>query len=324
MSNTKNMLSQEAQAYKLFITQGFPMSSTFDVDSVRQKNERLHALLNKQFIQAFNVSTKDELISIDSTEIPISIYTPADVSNKNIVIYFHGGGWIFGSRTTHQTIVQMAAQATKSVWISVEYRLAPEHKFPVWLDDSVSVVEHIIANKTDYGGDASSKIGVAGDSAGAITAASISVSLQDKIGFQILVYGSFDRVGNGEPTCSEREFDSDPFLARSGQVKWVLTNAFRDPEVEASDSRISIINNDKSLFKNLPPTLFIVAEVDPARDDSYVYHSILKEAGVDSELYLVKGVLHTFFSLPGLYRQACAEAVNVIKAFLSRISTHDQ
>ncbi|CAM4822287.1 unnamed protein product [Rotaria magnacalcarata] len=285
-------MNNEAKAYKLFVNQGFSGLSTFDVESVRIKNERLHAIINKPLNGKFNGSTKDELVQIDFT------------------------GWIYGSRRTHQTIVKMAATATKSTWISVEYRLGPEHKFPIWLDDSVNVVRHIVANKVNYGGTTLTKIGVAGDSGGATIAASVCLTLKDSVEFQILIYGSFDLSNSGVVTTSDAEFNDDPFLSRSAQVKWVCSNAFIDPEAGVSNPRVSILRNEKSVFRNLPPTLFIVAEIDPARDDSYAYHKKLQEVGVKSELHSIKGVVHTFFSLPGVFRQACSEAVDVMRIFM--------
>ncbi|CAM4833195.1 unnamed protein product [Rotaria magnacalcarata] len=292
-------MNNEAKAYKLFVNQGFSGLSTFDVESVRIKNERLHAIINKPLNGKFNGSTKDELVQIDFTELPISIYTPINASKENIVIYFHGGG-----------------KATKSTWISVEYRLGPEHKFPIWLDDSVNVVRHIVANKVNYGGTTLTKIGVAGDSGGATIAASVCLTLKDSVEFQILIYGSFDLSNSGVVTTSDAEFNDDPFLSRSAQVKWVCSNAFIDPEAGVSNPRVSILRNEKSVFRNLPPTLFIVAEIDPARDDSYAYHKKLQEVGVKSELHSIKGVVHTFFSLPGVFRQACSEAVDVMRIFM--------
>ncbi|CAF4078141.1 unnamed protein product [Rotaria magnacalcarata] len=144
------------------------------------------------------------------------------------------------------------------------------------------------------------KIGVAGDSGGATIAASVCLTLKDSVEFQILIYGSFDLSNSGVVTTSDAEFNDDPFLSRSAQVKWVCSNAFIDPEAGV----------------NLPPTLFIVAEIDPARDDSYAYHKKLQEVGVKSELHSIKGVVHTFFSLPGVFRQACSEAVDVMRIFM--------
>ncbi|CAF3355083.1 unnamed protein product, partial [Rotaria sp. Silwood2] len=118
---------------------------------MRDRAEALHKKINEKFIGTFKGIEEEKNIKINNnTEIPITIYTPIHVNKDKLVIFFHGGGWTVNSRKTHQTIVNMLADATKTIWISVEYRLAPEHKFPIWHDDACEVIQQILANKTSY------------------------------------------------------------------------------------------------------------------------------------------------------------------------------
>lgn len=202
---------------------------------------------------------------------------------------------------------------TKTIWISVEYRLAPEHKYPIWLEDACAAVEYILAHKTIYGTvnkakfsstsivhsgvETAAKVGVVGTSAGAQIAASICHTVKhidfqvplfwsklvQVVGYyfpQILFYGIFNMTGR---TPSSYEF-SDPmyFITPEALEQYVRglhqiairfywfhsikRNAFRD-EYDLVDPRVSVVFN--SSFENIPSCLFVVAELDPLRDDSY-------------------------------------------------------
>ncbi|CAF1204005.1 unnamed protein product [Adineta ricciae] len=256
---------------------------------------------------------EERLVKIsDDTEIPITIYTPVDAKKDKMVVYFHGGGWTIGSRKTHQTIVNIIADATKSIWISVEYRLGPEYKFPIWLDDACEVTQHILANKTSYGGEENTKVGVAGDSAGGLIAASVCHTIKN-LDFQILVYGAFDFSGS---TDSSKEFVKPEHVLVPAVIDWFSSNALRDAS-DKTNPRASVLLQES--FNGLPPCLFIVAELDPLRDDSYAYQKKLEQAGVKTQFVLVKGVIHSFFSLPGIYEQATQQAVQGIKEFMDSL-----
>ncbi|CAF3276575.1 unnamed protein product, partial [Rotaria sp. Silwood2] len=260
---------------------------------MRDRAEALHKKINEKFIGTFKGIEEEKNIKINNnTEISITIYTPIHVNKDKLVIFFHGGGWTVNSRKTHQTIVNMLADATKTIWISVEYRLAPEHKFPIWHDDACEVIQQILANKTSYGADENTKIGVAGDSAGALIAASICHTIKN-LDFQILVSGQFDFF---HKFPSRQEFNKHIFVIPIDVLDWFTSNALRN-EDDKNDSRVSILLNKS--FNSLPTCLFIVAELDPLRDDSYNYQELLEKAGVKTKLVLIKGVIHPFFSNPG-------------------------
>ncbi|CAF1254840.1 unnamed protein product, partial [Didymodactylos carnosus] len=210
--------------------------------------------------------------------------------------------------------------ATNSIWISVEYRLAPEHKYPIWLNDAYEVTKHIIENKQLYGAESTTKIGVAGDSAGGTIAASISHTLGTDIDFQVLVivvvfeiYPMLDMAGQ---KSSHKEFTQPVHIITPEILQWFISNAIRD-ENDIKDPRISVLLH--SSFTNVPSCLFIVAELDPLRDDSYDYQKQLEAAGIKTKLVLLKGVIHSFFSLPGVYPKACSEAVNAVRDFMIEI-----
>ncbi|CAF4575225.1 unnamed protein product [Rotaria sp. Silwood1] len=288
-------------------------SSSLSPELLRAWLEDLHSKGNEKLNGTFNGKLEEKQVKTNSADIPINIYTPINTNKDKLVVYFHGGGWTVGSRRTHQTIINLLADATKTVWISVEYRLSPEHKYPIWLDDTCAVTKHIIENKESYGVDKTAKIGVAGDSAGGTISAAVSQEMKN-IDFQILVYGWYDFTRSAP---SYKEFTDEQYLSTPALLDWSIKNAFNN-EVDANDPRISVLRNTSP--DRLPPTLFIVAELDPLRDDSYAYKEILDKAGVKNKLVLFKGVIHDFFALPGTYPKACAQAIDAVQEFMASIS----
>ncbi|CAF3586845.1 unnamed protein product [Rotaria sp. Silwood1] len=308
-------------------------SSSLSPELLRAWLEDLHSKGNEKLNGTFNGKLEEKQVKTNSADIPINIYTPINTNKDKLVVYFHGGGWTVGSRRTHQTIINLLADATKTVWISVEYRLSPEHKYPIWLDDTCAVTKHIIENKESYGWfvylsislfdltiliihlgvDKTAKIGVAGDSAGGTISAAVSQEMKN-IDFQILVYGWYDFTRSAP---SYKEFTDEQYLSTPALLDLSIKNAFNN-EVDANDPRISVLRNTSP--DRLPPTLFIVAELDPLRDDSYAYKEILDKAGVKNKLVLFKGVIHDFFALPGTYPKACAQAIDAVQEFMASIS----
>ncbi|CAF1675560.1 unnamed protein product, partial [Adineta ricciae] len=201
---------------------------------------------------------------------------------------------------------------TKSIWISVEYRLGPEYKFPIWLDDACEVTQHILANKTSYGGEENTKVGVAGDSAGGMTAASVCHTIKN-LDFQVLICGHFEMANS---SASRQEFNKPHFVITMDVLNWFHANAFDNKDDERS-SRLDFLHNQVS--STIPPCLFIVAELDPLLDDSYQYQEVLNKAGVKTKLVLIKGAIHPFFALPGIFTKSCQQVVDAVKDFMANL-----
>ncbi|CAF4001749.1 unnamed protein product [Rotaria sordida] len=195
---------------------------------------------------------------------------------------------------------------------STEYRLGPEYKYPIWLDDALDVTQHIIQNRTAYGVNETAKIGVAGDSAGGMISASLSHLLKG-IDFQILIYAALDILGE---TPSYKEFANPMYFLTPELMKWYSTHAFHNLD-DVKDPRASVLLN--RTFDGLPPCLFIVADLDILRDGNLEYQKLLEKAGVQTKLVLMKNVIHLFFTLPGIFPQTCAEATDAIRDFMASI-----
>ncbi|CAF1338357.1 unnamed protein product [Rotaria sordida] len=305
-------LSDESKTFLQFATSLQPSTNVLTPELFRIFIDDVHAKANEKLIGTFHGNLQEKNVTTNSADIPISIYTPVNTNKDKLVIYFHGGGWTMCNRKTHQTIVNLLADATKTIWISVEYRQGPEYKYPIWLNDACDVTQYIIENKESYGVDRTAKIGIAGDSAGAMISTSVCQTVKN-IDFQILVYGLYDFTRSAP---SYKEFTDPQYFSIPGLLDWCIQNGFGDG-VDMNDPRISVFRNTS--FEQLPPTLFIIAELDPLRDDSYTYKEILDKVGVKNTLVLVKGALHGFFALPGIYPKTVAQAIDAIQEFMASI-----
>jgi acetyl esterase len=241
-------------------------------------------------------------------DIPLRLYAAERGGLRPALVYFHGGGFVFGNLDTHDAVCRALAKESGAVVISVDYRLSPEHKFPVAVDDSYAATVWVAANAEKLGIDAR-RIAVGGDSAGGNLATVVAMRCRDAGGpalaAQVLIYPVTD--SSSLETGSHREFGEGYFLTSAG-MEWFtghyLTSADqkRHPEV----SPLLAPN-----LSGLPPALVITAEFDPLRDEGEAYANRLKEAGVPVTISRYPGMIHGFVSMRGVLaggRQAIQEA----------------
>ncbi|KAL5009000.1 hypothetical protein ScPMuIL_014581 [Solemya velum] len=252
--------------------------------------------------------------SIHCTDgIPVTVYrskTCDSVVAPSVFVYFHGGGNVIGSRKAVDVICRYFSDKAPCVVVNVEYRLAPEYKFPANHEDAKSVLRWLKESLIFTGAVNESTIGVGGDSAGGRIAATACHEVKN-ISYQVLIYPNVDMRFDYD---SVREFENGPVLSKE-QLDWFISHYL--PESERENPRASPILQPK--FDHLPPALFIVAELDPLRDMSYAYSEKLKKAGVPTTVFPVKGVTHGFFHLPGHFKDCCDRAHLKVANF---IKTH--
>ncbi|XP_062593606.1 ethyl acetate hydrolase-like isoform X1 [Saccostrea cucullata] len=245
-----------------------------------------------------------------SDGIPITVYRSKQCDlcvAPSVFVYFHGGGNVVGCRQTVDIICRIFSRDAPCVVVNVEYRLAPEHKWPANHEDAICVVRWVKMNKGLLGAVNESTVGVGGDSAGGRMAAMVCHELHE-IDYQVLVYPSVDLRRNYK---SAEEFAEMPGLTKK-MVDW-----FNEKYIDEKD-----ITNPKASailqksFRGLPPALIILAELDQNRDQGYAYHEKLKEAGVKSQIFTVKGVTHGFFHLPGHFEECCRRAHEKVCKFI--------
>jgi acetyl esterase/lipase len=256
--------------------------------------------------------------SADGTPLPLRIYRPRGTQGRRlpVVLNFHGGGWVSGSVRQSEWWASSVAAEAGVVVVSVEYRLAPEHPFPIPVEDCYDATRWVAEHADELGVDAD-RLAVMGDSAGGNMAAVVAMMARDRgepsVALQVLIYPSVDLVGDYP---SERENANRPLLTAK-DVANTPGLYFHGSTRDRSDPYVSPI---RGKLEDLPPALIQTAEFDPLRDHGAYYADALRAAGVEVRLTnYVQGV-HGYLSLPGIQpvaRQAVAEAAAEIRRHLN-------
>jgi acetyl esterase len=228
--------------------------------------------------------------------IPLRVYRPAGVAAGAplpALVYFHGGGWVIGDLDTHDVQCrQLTAEAGITV-VAVDYRLAPEHKFPAAVDDAWAATRWLVAHGLELGVDAR-RLAVGGDSAGGNLAAVVALLARDAgapaIALQVLVYPVTD-LGAESPSYSA--FAEGYMLTRES-MRWFI-NHYLKSRSEAQDWRASPIR--AASLSGLPPALVVTAGYDPLRDEGAAYAARLTEAGVPVDYVCYGGMVHGFMPM---------------------------
>lgn len=253
-----------------------------------------------------------DVVDTELAGVAVRRYEPAD-SSGGTAVYFHGGGWVLGSLDTHDRQCRQLAAGSGAAVISVDYRLAPEHPFPAAFDDAVAVTEAVLAG--GLGAD-TSRVVVAGDSAGGNLAAAVCMALRAHDGpslrGQMLVYPAVDAEMSFP---SQDENSSGPFLSRA-DMAWFYD--LYQPAGDRRDWRLSPLHSDD--LSNLPPALVATAQLDPLRDEGEAYAQALAEAGTTAAAVRYRGVCHGFFGWSHAAepsRQLMAQASSWLRAQLA-------
>ncbi|NNE82801.1 MAG: alpha/beta hydrolase [Alphaproteobacteria bacterium] len=241
--------------------------------------------------------------------VPVTVTAPADPPLP-VVVYFHGGGWTIGCHDTVEPQCRYMANAARAIFVSVEYRLAPEHKFPAAVEDCQWAVRWVHEHAEEIGADPT-RIAIAGDSAGGNLTAVTAQQLRDpgpQLCAQVLICPITKLIFD---TPSYEENADGPVLTRRMQERW--REYYLDDEALCHDARVSpLLAND---FSGLPPAIVITASHDPLRDEGIAYAERLAEAGVPVRHRNWEGYTHLFPSMGG-YVDAAFEALDFAAAGL--------
>lgn len=228
----------------------------------------------------------------DGYPIPVRIYRPSSPRPHAVMVSMHGGGWVMGSLDSDEFKSHFIAHQSGCAVVSVDYRLAPEHPFPVPLEDCYAVTEWVAAQAATLGFD-SDRIGITGGSAGGNLAAAVALMARDRGGpplrCQVLTC----------PVC-DHDFDRPSYLEHAAGK--MLTRAhmmwFWDQyagEADRNQPYLCPLRADD--LRNLPPALVVTAEYDPLRDEAELYAKKLLEAGNHATILRMDGLVHAFQSL---------------------------
>lgn len=246
-------------------------------------------------------SVVDQRIPGPLGDIPIRIYRPDVAAPSPGLLYFHGGGWVIGDLDTHDVVCRAIANRARAAVVSVDYRLAPEHKFPAAVVDCYAATEWLASNAARLGIDRS-RVSVGGDSAGGNLAAVVcQKALREQgpaIASQVLVYPVTDL--SSFATGSYEEFAEDHYLARS-VMGWFRAHYLMNLDDALSSDASPLLAAD---LPGLPRALIITAECDPLRDEGEAYAKRLEQAGVPVTCTRYAGMIHPFFTMGGVIPRA--------------------
>ncbi|HEY0983866.1 alpha/beta hydrolase [Schlesneria sp.] len=226
----------------------------------------------------------------DGDALPIRVYVPRGDGPFGVCLYFHGGGWVLNNLDTHDDLVRHLTAESGCIFVNVDYRLAPEHKFPAAIEDAYASLKWVHANPDQFGWDPH-RIAVAGDSAGANLAAVVCLMSRDRggppVAFQSLIYPITD-CDFERPSYHE---NADGYFLTRKEMGWFwdqyVSSAAQRQDPYASPLRATTL-------KGLPPASIITAEYDPLRDEGEAYGAALQAAGIPVTLHRYEGMIHAF------------------------------
>ena len=231
-------------------------------------------------------------------QIRLRLYWPQKSAPLPAIAFYHGGGFVIGSLDTHDLTARNLCAGAEALVAAVEYRMAPEHRFPAAADDSWAALNWLHANAAKLGADPE-RIGVHGDSAGGNLAAVLALMARDagapRLRLQSLVYPLGDHSLSG---ASFATFAEGYGLLTYKAALWFRKHYLRSP-ADAADWRASPAR--AASHAGVAPAIFIVAECDILHDDCVAYAGILRRAGVPVEYHEFPGMIHAFFGvIPGV------------------------
>ncbi len=282
--------------------------------SIPEKRAELHRLFTIPKSEMEPVgSTRDETITGPNGDIVLRIFIPEGEGPFPVMVYFHHGGWVLGSLDECEPTCRHLTNETGVVVVAVDYRLAPEHKYPAPLHDAYAATQWVIKNVHKIQGDPN-RVGVGGESAGGNLAAAVALMARENkdifLAYQALFYPIL--------TC-----DLDPNTYENNPDEHLLT--WQNMQWFCEQYLVSLEQKEESLaspvkaknFADLPPALILTAEWDPLRIEGHDYAKSLESGGVEVQHHCFSKVIHGFLGFP-IYPSEVVEAMAKIKRFVSK------
>ncbi|MGY8663620.1 alpha/beta hydrolase [Bradyrhizobium sp. UFLA05-109] len=269
--------------------------------SVEGRRQSLAKLMQFARAEAPGVVTSDGTLPGPGGELAYRLYAPENAASRAPgFVFFHGGGLVAGSIQTHDRVAAGIAHVTGCRLVSVDYRLAPEHKFPAAIDDAIAATEWVARNASLLGIDAE-RLVIGGDSAGATLAAVVCQETTQNAGLSIVAQCLICPVLDFEETSPSREAFTENHLIDRATIEADLADYLPDG-IDAADPRVSPLR--ASRLTGLPPAIIHTAEFDPMRDEGNAYARKLLAAGVVVEHVCHEGMVHNFHAMGAILPQA--------------------
>ncbi|ASL42332.1 Carboxylesterase NlhH [Burkholderia sp. AD24] len=298
----------------------------------RAKRPQLHEMTAQQARASYEKSApilevaSAPMFSVDDLRVPTRdgatirarLYFPAEPGWAEPVpalVYFHGGGFTVGSVDTHDALCRMFARDGRCAVLSVDYRLAPEHKFPTAVDDAFDALRWLHAHAAEYGID-ENRLAVGGDSAGGTLATVCAVLARDadiELALQLLIYPGT----SGHQQTESHARLANGYLLSGETIQWFFDHYVRDTS-DRDDWRFAPLDGQRGApaFGNLAPAWIATAEYDPLSDEGEAYAEKLRAAGNLVMLLRYPGMIHEFFKMGGFVpdvAQAHADAAAALR-----------
>jgi acetyl esterase/lipase len=246
------------------------------------------------------VTTVEQTIPGPAGQLPIRIYTPAGAGPFPIVVYFHGGGWVLADKNVYDGGARGIAKEANAVVVSVDYRLAPEVKFPAQHDDALAAYKWAAANAAVLNGDPK-RLALAGESAGGNLALATAISVRDQglaLPVHVLSVYPIAQLSNLSTPSYQDSETAQPL--NKPMMIWFADKVFANP-ADRKDPRVALVDAN---LKGLASVTLISARIDPLRSDADLLAAALKKAGVKTEHKIYDGVTHEFFGMAAVVAKA--------------------
>lgn len=302
----------EKAAYALLKALSNP---SYDVKKAYKLERRIKNVSSGRFVKLF-YKPWDHTVSCGDHSVPVRIFSPETPGEHKILLFFHGGGWVTGNIDSYDRVCTHMARLTDHMVVSVDYRLAPEHRFPAAPEDCYAVARELFLD-AELLGVPPEDITLIGDSAGGNLAAVVSLMARDRGEFlprkQILLYPSTanDHHPETSPYASIRENGTD-FILTSKRINDYMELYSSSPDDKHNPYFAPLEAED---LTRQPDTLIIVAEFDPLRDEGIAYGRRLGDAGNRVMMMHVPDALHGFISMPARF-EAVKKTYETINLFL--------
>jgi acetyl esterase len=235
----------------------------------------------------------DRALRTDAGSMPVRVYRPSSEDGLPLLLWFHGGGWVTGNLDTHDQLCRQLCDDANVVIVSVDYRLAPETKFPGAVEDCFAAYEWALRDAAEVGADPA-RVAIGGDSAGGNLAAVVALMAREsglpQPALQLLVYPDTDYEF---ATAAMNDNATGYFLEAEG-MRWFWEHYSRTPD-DYDDWRFSPLRAGS--HDNLARAVVITAEYDPLRDQGEEYGKVLVNAGVECDVVRADGLIHGFFGM---------------------------
>jgi acetyl esterase len=269
---------------------GLPPTHTLPPEEARRQAEATRLVAPGEEV----ARVEDRVVPTADAQIPVRVYTPEGSGPFPALVFYHGGGWVMGSVPGSDATCRSLANAAGCVVVSVEYRLAPEAKFPAAAEDCFAATRWVVEQASSLNIDPA-RVAVGGISAGGNLAAVVALMARDRPGspglvHQLLVVPVTDRNFD---TASYRD-NSQGYGLTTDTMRWYWSHYLRD-EQDALNPYAAPLRSER--FDGLPPATVITAECDPLRDEGAAYADRLRAAGVAVQYTCYEGMVHSFFSM---------------------------